>query len=309
MADKNFQVNKGLTVANTVIVTNGSFVGINNSNPTVALHVTGDASISANLSVLKIVANSSVGTSGQVLSSNGTGAYWATIPGSNTQLLFNDSGSSNASAGLVFNKTSNTLTVGNTVLATTVNAATLSVGTSTVSNATGVWTTGTVNAASLSSGTGFTANSTLVNAVALMVTSNTVTLGTTIYVTATGNVGIGNTAPALTLYVNGSAAGAVGTLTDAANVTVDLSAFNNYNLTLNGNRNINNPTGLQPGQSGVIFLSQNTSGGQVPTWSSFWKFPGNTAPTLSTSASAVDAIVYVVRTSTSITAQAILNVG
>ena len=125
----------------------------------------------------------------------------------------------------------------------------------------------------------------------------------------TGNVGIGNTAPALDLYVNGSSAGAIGTLTDAANVAVDLSTFNNYSITLGGNRNIDNPTNLQPGQSGVIFITQDGTGSRTLSWSSYWKFSGNTAPTLTTTGGSVDAILYVVRTSTSITAQSVLNVG
>lgn len=39
MADKEFQVRKGLIVANTVLVTNGFNVGINTSNPNVSLQV------------------------------------------------------------------------------------------------------------------------------------------------------------------------------------------------------------------------------------------------------------------------------
>ena len=52
--------------------------------------------------------------------------------------------------------------------------------------------------------TSFTANSTLVNAVALNTSTNTVTLGTTFYVVAGGNVGISNTAPADKLHVQGN---------------------------------------------------------------------------------------------------------
>jgi hypothetical protein len=39
LADKEFQVRKGLIVANTVLVTNGSNVGINTSNPNVSFQV------------------------------------------------------------------------------------------------------------------------------------------------------------------------------------------------------------------------------------------------------------------------------
>lgn len=80
------------------------------------------------LSVKSIVANGSVGSATQVLSSNGSSIYWASpaagsIAGSNTQIQFNDSGTANATAGFTFDKTSNTLSVGNTTVNTTANSA------------------------------------------------------------------------------------------------------------------------------------------------------------------------------------------
>ena len=150
------------------------------------------------------------------------------------------------------------------------------------------------------------------------VNSSTIFVGNSItnsYITsssvivANGKIAIGNTSPSLSLYVNGSAAGAVGTLTDGATITPDYSTFNNFSVTLGGNRTLANPTNLQPGQSGVIWVSQDATGSRTLTFGSYWKFPGNTAPTLTTTASAVDAIVYSVRSTTSITAQALLNVG
>jgi len=162
---------------------------------------------------------------------------------------------------------------------------------------------------SVNTSTVFIGNSTINTSI----TSNTLRIGNstaTFTVASNGNVGIGgNTTPTLDLYVNGAAAGAVGTLSDGANVAVDLSTFNNFTLTLNGARNLDNPTNLIIGQSGVIWVSQNSTGGQTLSYGSFWKFPANTAPTLTSTASAVDALVYSVRTSTSITVQAILNVG
>ena len=162
---------------------------------------------------------------------------------------------------------------------------------------------------SVNTSTVFIGNSTINTSI----TSNTLRIGNstaTFTVASNGNVGIGgNTTPTLDLYVNGAAAGAVGTLSDGANVAVDLSTFNNFTLTLNGARNLDNPTNLIVGQSGIIWVSQNSTGGQTLSYGSFWKFPANTAPTLTSTASAVDALVYSVRSSTSITVQAILNVG
>ena len=78
-----------------------------------------DKVIVANLVSTAIYANGSHGNAGQVLVSNGSSVFWGTgTSGSNTQIQFNDSGVSNGSAGFTFVKTSNNLTVGNTVTAT-----------------------------------------------------------------------------------------------------------------------------------------------------------------------------------------------
>ena len=100
--------------------------------------------------------------------------------------------------------------------------------------------------------------------------------------------------------------GTITTLTDGATVTPDFAASNNYTLTLGGNRTIANPTNLTAGQSGSIFLVQDGTGSRTASWGSYWDFAGGTAPTLTTTASAVDRIDYVVRSTTSIHAVATL---
>ena len=90
------------------------------------------------------------------------------------------------------------------------------------------------------------------------------------------------------------------TLTDGATVTPDFATSNNYTLTLGGNRTIANPTNLTAGQSGSIFLVQDGTGSRTAAWGSYWDFAGGTAPTLSTAASSVDRIDYIVRSATSI---------
>ena len=100
--------------------------------------------------------------------------------------------------------------------------------------------------------------------------------------------------------------GSITTLTDGATVTPDFAASNNYTLTLGGNRTIANPTNLTAGQSGSIFLVQDGTGSRTVSWGSYWDFAGGTAPTLTTTASAVDRIDYVVRSTTSIHAVATL---
>jgi hypothetical protein len=103
--------------------------------------------------------------------------------------------------------------------------------------------------------------------------------------------------------------GTITTLTDAATVTPDFAVTNNYKIELGGNRTLANPTNLAAGQSGVIVISQDSTGSRTLAFGSYWKFAGGTAPTLTTTASASDVIVYFVDSTTRITAQVLLNVS
>lgn len=95
--------------------------------------------------------------------------------------------------------------------------------------------------------------------------------------------------------------GEVTTLTDGANISVDLSASNNFVVTLAGNRTLDNPTNIVAGQSGSIFIVQDGTGDRTLAYGSYYDFAGGTAPTLTTGTpSAVDRIDYVVRSATSI---------
>ena len=94
--------------------------------------------------------------------------------------------------------------------------------------------------------------------------------------------------------------GEITTLTDGATITPDMDDSNNFTVTLEGNRTLANPTNLTAGQSGSIFIVQDGTGSRTLAWGSYWDFAGGTAPTLTTTASAVDRVDYVVRTSTSI---------
>lgn len=94
--------------------------------------------------------------------------------------------------------------------------------------------------------------------------------------------------------------GAITALTDGATITPDFAVANNFSVTLGGNRTLANPSNLTAGQSGSIFISQDATGSRTLAYGSQYDFIGGTAPTLSTAASAVDRIDYVVRTTGSI---------
>lgn len=83
---------------------------------------------------------------------------------------------------------------------------------------------------------------------------------------------------------------------------LDFATANNFALTLANTASceLQNPTNLVAGQSGSIFIVQDSTGSRLLTYGSSWDFAGGTAPTLSTAANAVDRIDLIVRSATSI---------
>ena len=102
--------------------------------------------------------------------------------------------------------------------------------------------------------------------------------------------------------------GTITALTDASTITPDFAAANNFSLTIGGNRTLANPTNLTAGQSGVIVITQDGTGSRTLAYGSYWKFASGVAPTLTTTASAVDVLAYYVESSTRITARLISDV-
>ena len=198
---------------NTLFVGNTITVGANGTLNTNYLTFAGNTTTAptvtigiANLTYTGIVAgNSTI-----------TGAPTVTIANSVGNLVITSAGFqlSNATASVWVGDSSGSYHTG------VINAATISTGTtftanSTLVNAAAINVTGQVNVAtfyattSANVGTYFTANSTVVNAIAITTanvttTTNTTTIGTTLYITATGNVGISNSAPTDKLSVNGT---------------------------------------------------------------------------------------------------------
>lgn len=102
--------------------------------------------------------------------------------------------------------------------------------------------------------------------------------------------------------------GSITALTDGATITPNMNNANNFSVTLGGNRTLANPTNITAGQSGVIVVTQDGTGSRTLAFGSYWKFPGGTAPTLTTAANSVDVIAYYVESATRITARLIADV-
>jgi hypothetical protein len=102
--------------------------------------------------------------------------------------------------------------------------------------------------------------------------------------------------------------GTITALTDGATITPNFATSNNFSVTLGGNRTLANPTNQTAGQSGVIVITQDGTGSRTLAYGSNFKFPGGTAPTLTTTANAVDVLAYYVESASRITARLISDV-
>lgn len=92
--------------------------------------------------------------------------------------------------------------------------------------------------------------------------------------------------------------GALQSTSYAGSLTIDLSLSNNFDIgALTGNLTLNNPSNQAAGQSGIIFITQDGTGGRTITYGSHWLFEAGVEPALSTGANAKDALFYFVRSS------------
>lgn len=125
---------------------------------------------------------------------------------------------------------------------------------------------------------------------------------------ATARSNLGAAALAVAQTFTAAQRGTVSALTDGATITPDFAVANNFSVTLGGNRTLANPSNLTAGQSGVVVITQDGTGSRTLAYGSYWKFAAGTAPTLTTTASAVDVLAYYVESSTRITARLISDV-
>jgi hypothetical protein len=94
--------------------------------------------------------------------------------------------------------------------------------------------------------------------------------------------------------VSGAVANVEDTLTDGATITWDVIDSPVAKVTLGGNRTLSAPSGTTPiaGQFISLTVIQDATGSRLLTWNSAYEFTGDTAPTLTTTASKADVFVF-----------------
>ena len=97
--------------------------------------------------------------------------------------------------------------------------------------------------------------------------------------------------------LTGGAASNITALSDGATITIDMATACHHSVTLGGNRTFAAPSNQVVGQSGSIFITQDGTGSRTASFNSAFKFTGGVAPTLSTAASAIDRIDYIIKSS------------
>lgn len=83
------------------------------------------------------------------------------------------------------------------------------------------------------------------------------------------------------------------TLTDAANIDWNLDDAQVAKVTLGGNRTFNAPTNMKAGATYVLKVLQDGTGSRTATWNGVFRWPGGTAPTLTTTAGRMDVLTFI----------------
>ena len=107
------------------------------------------------------------------------------------------------------------------------------------------------------------------------------------------NIGLSLTTKGTGLILfNDGAFNADATLTDGATITWDVGSSPVAKVTLGGNRTLSAPTNSVAGQFISLTVIQDVTGSRTLTFNSAYEFTGDTAPTLTTTASKADIFVF-----------------
>ena len=128
------------------------------------------------------------------------------------------------------------------------------------------------------------------------VTANTTVRGD--FVVEAGSLKVGTSARAYN---------PITTLTDAASIAVDFALGNNFLVTIGGNRTLAAPSNAVAGQTGQIYVIQDSTGSRTLAYNSAYQFVSGASPTLSTGAADVDILVYSTRSASTIDAALLKN--
>ena len=123
-----------------------------------------------------------------------------------------------------------------------------------------------------------------------------------------GDLAIGNLSPGKQFNVTKAAMANVATQAYGANTQLNMDTAQNFTTTLTGPVTFSNPTNVVGGQTGSIFIRQDGTGSRTASWGTHWHFAGGTAPTLTTTAKAIDRIDYITCNAVCVMAVASLDV-
>jgi len=242
---------------------------------TVQGQITGNAS-TAYTNAIAIAANATNLSSGTVNASRLSGTYTINVTGtaSNATNL-------NSQPGSFYTNATN---ISTGTLATARLPATANIATAVNIGANVNLTTSIINVG----------NSTVnvsINSTSIAV-SNTFTVGSAAVFVANGNVGLGTSSPAAKFDLVGDYKEGVVTANTSTAYTVNLAAGTVQNLTLTGSCTFTFPAATPAGRSFLMFLRQDATGNRTVTWPGTLKWPGNTAPTLTSTASQTDMFAF-----------------
>ena len=82
------------------------------------------------------------------------------------------------------------------------------------------------------------------------------------------------------------------TLTDGANISWNLDNAQTAEVTLEGNRTLDNPTNMKAGATYILRVEQDSSGSRTLAYGNAYKFPGGTDPVLTTGGGSIDILSF-----------------
>jgi hypothetical protein len=277
-------------------------------------NVTVNSSIFKIPSTITLEANGSVGTSGQLLTSNGSTVYWSTVPGVNTNATYTWSNSATFNGNVVFaaNVVTNTnlYTLG-PVYISNITSFAANVLIENTASANIVGTAAFNNTATFNGNVSFTSNasftkatyfSNTISVVGAAILSNTANVAGNLNVTGNSTfTGVVNCNGVSNFNANTIFKGTVSvaqanvlsqTLTDASTINWDTSSGQVATVTLGGNRAMAAPTNLKIGTY-ILHVIQDGTGNKSLTWNSVFKWTAGVAPVLTTDANARDIIMFI----------------